>query len=129
VVANFPQLNITSSFLGKEGIRLSLDGESTIYIPTMTGAVTSPEPYQMASVTAHLLKTQNLASVYKGQVESASLIGDLTVVPDASTLPSYPIINCSIASVQELNFSGDDAGWVVMLRGYYLINSSLFAST
>jgi len=126
-IPGFTTLNVTAPFLGKEGISLSLEGNTVTYIPTMTGAVTSPEPYQMVACEVHLLKTQNLAALYKAQMESLATIGNFTVRPDASTLPDYAIINGAISDVRALKFDGTDAGWVTTLRGYYLINSSLFS--
>jgi hypothetical protein len=126
VVAGFPQLNVTAPYLGKEGISLALGGESTTYLDTMTGAVTSPEPKMMVNCVVHLLKTQPLAALYKAQMELLSLIGDITVIPDAATLGNYQIINCAIAAVSELRFSGEDAGFGVTLKGYYLINAALW---
>jgi hypothetical protein len=73
-----------------------------------------------------LFKSQNVAALYKAQTEDTALIGDGTVRPDAATLPVYPIINCAIQSVRELNFAGDDADFAVAIRGYYLVNSSLW---
>lgn len=122
-----PSLNVSASFLGRMGIRLALDGESTVYIPTMTGAVTSPEPYMMITATIHLLKTQQLASLYKSQMETSTLIGDATIRPDAAALGTYQISNASIQSVRELNFAGDDGDFAVAIRAYYLINSDLWA--
>jgi len=123
-----PSLNVTASYLGKDGIRLALDGESTAFINTMTGAVTSPEPYQMITLTVHLLKTQALASQYKAQMENNALLGNGVVRPDSVALPAYDIVNCAIESVRELNFSGMDAEFAVTVKGYYLVNSSLFDS-
>lgn len=123
-----PSLNVTASYLGKEGIRLALDGMATTFINTMTGAVTSPEPYQMITLTIHLLKTQGLAGLYKKQQETNSLLGNGTVRPDTSSLPPYGITNCAIESVTELNFSGADAGFAVTIRGYYLVNQDLYDS-
>lgn len=121
-----PQLNVTSPFLGKGGISLSLEGESTLFIPTMTGAITSPEPYLMVSLTLNLLKTQTLAAQYKIQLETLATLGDGTVRPDSSALPVFSIVNCAIESVREMNFAGEDAGFVVVCKGYYLTNSSLW---
>lgn len=129
VIPNFPNLNVTAPYLGKEGIRLSLEGESTLFIPTMTGAVTSGEPYQMCSVVMQLLKTQGLAQQYEAQKQALATIGNITVTPDASTLNPYSILNCAIESVRELNFAGDDASYAVTLRGYYIINNNLFSQT
>jgi hypothetical protein len=125
-IPGFPSLNVTAPFLGKEGISLTLEGNTTTYIPTMTGAVTSPEPYQMVSCEIHLLKSQGLAALYKAQMELLATIGNYTVRPDATTLPDYSIINGAISDVRALKFDGTDAGWVTTLKGYYLINSSLF---
>ena len=33
-------LNVTAPYLGAAGIRLGLDGGTTVFLPTMTGAVT-----------------------------------------------------------------------------------------
>lgn len=125
-----PELNVTSSFLGREGIRLAFEGEATTFINTMTGAVTSPEPYQAVSLTINLLKTQPLANSYKNRYELNTLLGDGIVRPDVNSnsagLSPYQLSNCGIENVRELNFAGEDAGWVVTIKGFYQINSSLF---
>lgn len=125
---DFPALNVTPSFLGKEAITMALEGDIVTYIPTMTGGVTSPEPYQLVSVTIHLLKTQSLAAAFKSQIESSALLGACVVRPDTKILPPYDLVNCSIYSgPRELNFAGMDAGWVIMIRGYYEINADLWS--
>lgn len=126
VLDDHAELNITAPYLGEEAIRLALEGEATTYINTLTGAVTSPEPYQVCTLTVNLLKTQSLSDQYKKQMETDSRIGNLTVRPDSSTLSPYPLINCAIESVRELSFNGRDAGYVVTIKGYYNINSSLW---
>jgi hypothetical protein len=123
---SFPALNVTPSFLNRDGIRLALDGEATRFLPTMAGAVTSPEPYQMVTLVLNLLKTQGLAALYKAQQESSCLLGSCVVRPDATTLPTYNLQNMAIEGIRELAFSGEDAGFSVTTRGYYLINSLLW---
>jgi hypothetical protein len=123
---SFPTLNVTAPYLGRAGITLALEGQSTVFLPTMTGAVTSAEPYVMTTLTMHLLKSQGIAGLYKAQMELNALIGDCVVRADSTTLPPYQIINCAIASVAELRFAGDDADFAVSCRGYYLLNSSMF---
>ena len=125
-ITNFPNLNVTAPFLNREAIRLALDGESTVFLPTLTGAVTSEEPYMMCTVAINLLKTQTLSGQYKAQMELQSTIGDIVVRPDSTILPPYDLVNCAIGGVREQSYAGNDAGWVVTLRGYYLINSGLF---
>lgn len=122
-------LNVTAGFLGRRGISLALDGESTLYINTLTGAVASPEPYMMITLTIHLLRTQQLCSLYKVQMEANALIGDGTVRPDVppgTGLAPYNVVNCAIQSINEMSFAGDDADFSVRIRGYYLLNSSLW---
>jgi hypothetical protein len=128
VWANFSDLNVTAPYLGAGGIRLGLDGGTTVFLPTMTGAVTSPEPYQMITLSMALLKTQQLGDLYKQQMEIDARIGNGVVYPDVQSggINSYQIINCAIESVRELNFAGTDAAYEVSVRGYYLVNSSLF---
>jgi hypothetical protein len=123
---SFPALNVTAPFLNREGIRLALDGDATRFLPTMTGAVTSPEPYQMVTLTINLVKSQGLASQYKSQMETQTVLGDCVVRPDTKGLPPYDLVNCALEGVRELSFSGEDAGFSVTVRGYYSINSSLF---
>ena len=126
-VVDIPALNVTAPFLGKEGISVTFDGNSTQMIQTMTGIVTSGEPFIMANMTVNLLRTQGLANQYKNQLELNSLIGDIMLTPDASTLSQYTFHNCAIQSVDPLKVNGMDAGFVVHLTGYYLINSNLFS--
>ena len=126
VVPLYPELTVTAPFLGKDGISLNLEGNVTEYLETMTGAVTSPNVYMMATATVRLLKTQALSAVYKAQMELDSRIGDVTVTPDSATLPVYNLVNCSIMTVADLSFGGSNAEMVVGIHGYYYVNSSLF---
>lgn len=128
-LADVPELNVTPAFLGREMIGLSFDGAATTYTQTATGAVTSPEPYQKTTLTIHLLKTQALAPAYKARLEANSLLGDITVYPDVNTgvgITPYALNNCAIESVREVKFDGMDAGWVVTIGGFYIINNNLW---
>ena len=119
-------LNITASYLGKDGISMSFDGAANTAIDTMTGIVQSPEPYQRVTVAIHLLKSQALADLWKGQIESNVLLGDITVKTDAKNLSPYQLSNCAVMNVNPLKFDGTDAGWIVALTGIYYINSDLW---
>lgn len=127
VVPNFSNLNVTAPFLGRAGISIGFEGETTDALPQMTGTVQSPRPYQMITVTMALLKTQSLAAQWEAQRQTLSVIGDITVTTDTSTLPDYTFNNCAISNVRELSFAGEDAGFVVTIHGYYPINSSLWS--
>lgn len=129
VFAAFPNLNVTASYLAPEGIVVTLENDAGQLLPTMTGGVTSPEPYQMANVQLHILKSQSLAATYKTQIEALCNVGDVTVISDASTLPDYQLINCVLLGVSELNFNGTVVGYVVRMKGIYYVNSSLYNIT
>jgi len=129
VYASFTNLNVTAPYLAKEAISIAFEGDTAMLINTMTGAVTSPEPYQLATVTIHLLRTQALAEAYKAQIETNTTMGSVTVYPDTTALAPYQLNNCVLQSVQEIAFDGSQAGLVVRLRGVYAINSSLFAAS
>jgi len=126
-VTNIPALNVTASYLGKEGISLALDGEATTFIPTLTGQVQSGEPFMAVVITVHLLKTQGLAAQYKSQMESTTFLGDINITPDATTLPQYTITNCAIAGVSAMAMNGMESDMTVTIKGYYVINNALWS--
>jgi hypothetical protein len=124
-----PQLNVTSSFLGKNGVSMRPKGKRTTQLEQMTGAVQSPEPYVAYDVEINLLRTTALAQLWQQQEQLSTVIGDLTIRPDVSgsgVLGLYELVNGAIDDVQELRFAGQDAGYVVMLTAYYEINSQLW---
>ena len=127
VYADFTQLNVTSGYLAREAISLSFDGDTSLLIGTLTGAVTSPEPYIFGTVTMHLLRTQALGEAYSEQIRTNTTLGSVTVYPDTQVLQPFQLNNCFLMSIQETAFDGTQAGLVVRLRGVYNINSTLFA--
>jgi hypothetical protein len=123
---DFPALNVTSPYLSREGIRLALEGNATDYFGTMTGAVPSPAPYQICTLTLNLIKSQSFSNQYKRQFEANTMLGLATVRPDSITLGIYQLNNCVLESVNAMSFAGEEPGWVVTVKGYYLVNSFLF---
>lgn len=121
-----PQLNVTAPFLGEDGITLAFEGDASGYLPTMTGAVPSPNPYQIVTASLHLLKTQGMSALWKARQETNTTIGDCVVTSDAATLPSYPLINCTIKGVNDLAFNGKSPEFLVTIQGTYYINAGLF---
>jgi hypothetical protein len=124
------QLNVIASNMTKEGIRLAVEGAATIRIPAMVGIVNSPQPYQMATVTFSLLKTQYIAALYKAQFESNSLLGNVTIRPDIPVgelgLTPYYLSNCSLTDIRELALNGTSAAYEIVLGGVYYINADAF---
>ena len=125
-VSTYPSLNVIADNLAEDGVSLSFEGDVTDMINTLTGRVTSPSVYVGATMTINLLKTQNLASLYKAQMESLSTIGDVVFYSDSSTLPSYSLTNCSIQRVNEITANGKDAKFSVTIGGTYLVNQKLY---
>jgi hypothetical protein len=123
---DYPGLNVTSSYLGKEGMTISFDGVVTTPIETMTGVVQSPEPYQRTSTLIHLLKPQALANAWKEQIELNSLIGDGTLRTDAKPFGVFTLSNCSITQISPVKIDGTSAEYAITLSGIYFINSSLW---
>ena len=123
---SFPALNVTAPYLAPEAIRLGFAGESTLFINTLTGVITSPEPYLMIDMQMHLLMSQPLCNAYKAQMELSALLGDGVVRPVTTTLGPYQIVNCAIQGVTELDFSGRTANYIVRIRGAYYTNSALW---
>jgi hypothetical protein len=128
IINSFPSLNVTAPYLGEDGVSINPDGEAVTYIKTLTGAVTSPEPYQQVMVEVHLLRTQGLANQYKLQLEASALLGAIVVRPDSSALSAYDFVNCSIQGWGPHKINGKDAGFMVKLGGYYVINQDLYNS-
>lgn len=52
-ITDVPALNVTASYLGKDGISMRPDGPATDILPTMTGTVGSQVPYQQVTLTVH----------------------------------------------------------------------------
>jgi hypothetical protein len=127
---DFPNLNVIPSYLGAEGISISFEGAAVARLPSMTGIVNSPEPFQPIIVTLHLLRTQQLAQLYEQQRQAQAVIGNGTVRLDVSlSTPNpgpYECLNMSISNVGELRLNGSDAGFMVTTGGYMLVNSFLW---
>jgi len=121
-----PELNVLPSFMGKEMITWSPQGELTKRIPAATGVVNSPEPYQEVEFSIEVLKTTGLGDRYKKQWELYSVLGDSVIRGDASEMSDIPVYNVSIKNVDAVKMNGDQATITVHFQGYYPVNSSLY---
>ena len=126
VIPDFPSLNITASFLGKEGFSASFGAPATDQIPTMTGVVNSPAPYRPVAITIHLLKSQGLSQGWKAQEELSTILGPITFRQDVANAAPWLFDNCALAGLQSINVNGMDAGYVIAINGVWYINSSLW---
>jgi hypothetical protein len=65
VIANYTNLNVGASYMGKQMARYAQEGNASELIGTATGAVESDEPYVFATLTINLLRTQSLAQQWQ----------------------------------------------------------------
>jgi hypothetical protein len=121
-------LSVDAGFLAPEGIRLSFDDLATDLLPTMTGMVTSPKPYQGVTVTIALVKSTYKATQYQRQFNDQTLLGDAWIFPDALNLVTFPLHNVTLETIREMSFGGTEAAMVVTLRGYRDVNTGFFGS-
>ena len=126
--SDFPQLNVTSSFLTTEGIRLALEGNATDLLPAMVSLVSSPAPYLSASITMSIVRSSSLAFLFKQQIENTTLMGLVTIFPDTDVLNPFTINNVALESVREMAMAGMEAAMVVTARGYYNVNTGFFGT-
>jgi hypothetical protein len=126
-VVSFPALNVTPSYLGKEGIGLRFESPVTDYIETLTGGVTSPAPYQKVEVTLHLLRTQQLGIFYEQQKQVSSLLGNTVLYIDSTVWPAWTFTNCAIMNTDPMRIDGTDPSYVVLINGFYNTNAALWS--
>lgn len=130
------QLSVSSDQLGREGIRLSFDSMATDLLPTMSGMVSSPRPYQECTLTISIVKSMPVADLYKNQFTASTLLGQITVYPDTSdasnasaVLSPFILNNMALENVAEMSFAGDAPTLNVTMKGYYNVNQGFFGST
>jgi hypothetical protein len=143
----YAYLNVSAANLGPEGIRLSFDDNATDLLPTMTGMVTSPKPYQAVTLTIPIVKTTTdwLADQFKVQFQKTTLLGNATVYPDAPNngtgdfngnagvgsyggagMSPFQLYNMTLETVREMSFAGTEATMVITIRGYMPVNNMFF---
>lgn len=127
-VTDNPDLNVTSDYLGAGGISVAPSGNVTDFINTMTGRVTSPVPYIPVEVTINMLRTQTLGAAWYNQALSNSLLGAVTITPDVTTFPNISLRNCGITSLPTQSYAGTDPSFDIVVSGYMIINSELWAA-
>lgn len=121
-----PELNVSASYLAKEGVEISFQGNITDFLPAMTGAVQSPQPYIIVQIKVHLLRSQALGAQYKVQWEKNSAIGDAKTYSDSSVFGDFEVYNTAITNVQDMTFAGGDPGVAITITGTYYVNSEMW---
>ena len=127
IVPLFPQLTVTSPYMGKSQAVLTLDGPFVHQIGTATGLVNSPEPYVMGQLVISLLRSQALAGLWVAQAGITSVIGAVTVYSDSTEFPVITLADSSIIDIDPGAFDGQDPVTKVTVKGLYYTNASLWA--
>ncbi|WP_455387443.1 hypothetical protein [Petrachloros mirabilis] len=126
IVPNYAGLNITSPYMGRNFATLSFDGDFTQLIGTATGAVTSPEPYVMATISVGILRTQALATSWRSQWETNGSIGPVSIHSDTAAFAAIDLDTVVIKHFDPNAFDGNDPVSHLTLSGVYYINSDLW---
>lgn len=129
VVPNYSGLNITSSYMGQAFATISFAEPFSELIPTATGAVTSPEPYVIATIGVDLLRTQALALSWLAQAGTQSDLGPVTIHSDTAAFPEITIDNAVIQSIEPGAYDGKNPVVRLSIKGVYYINNNLWSLT
>ncbi|CAI1105681.1 Uncharacterised protein [Serratia quinivorans] len=120
------ELNVSASYLAKEGVEITFQGNIVESLQAMTGVVQSPQPYLLSQVKIHLLRSQALATLYKKQWEKNGLVGGIRLYTDSNTFGEFDLSNVAITSVGDMTFAGGEPGVVITLTGTYYVNSDMW---
>jgi hypothetical protein len=129
VIASNPTLNVTAPYMSKSFARIEFEGDFVPQIETGTGAVNSPEPYVMATITVGLLRSQALANSWMTQVQANSGLGQVTIHSDTSAFQAITLNNTVVRHLDPGAFDGTDPVVRLTLRGVFNINSDMWSFT
>lgn len=126
VIPSYPSLNITSPYMGQSFCSIDISGPFSDLIPTATGAVTSPEPYQLATISVGLLRTQALALQWLTQAQTTSVLGQVSIHSDTAAFPAITLSTTVINQIEPGAFDGKDPVVRLTLHGVYYLNNDLW---
>lgn len=125
-ISDYPELNVTAPFLGRAGLSMAINGDLTQMLPQMVGMVQSQEVYLPVRITVPLVKTMQLANLYKRKWESDSNLGDCTFRGDATNLDAFDFVNCSIENLEGYDAGGTSGSVTIIIAGTYYVNNNLW---
>jgi hypothetical protein len=127
IVPAYTNLSITAPYMGKSLVKVEFEGNVVEQIETATGAVRSPEPFVMASVTVGVLRSQSLAASWLAQAQSDGYLGQVNVHPDTSVYPVISLAETVIRHIDNGAFDGTDPIVRLTLRGTYYVNAKMWS--
>lgn len=123
---NFTSLNITPPYMGKSFVKVTFDGDFDRLIETGTGAVTSPEPYVMATVEVGILRTQALSASWLAQAQALSDLGPVSIFSDSAAFPEIDLHDCILKHLDPGAYDGTDPIVKLTISGQLPINNDLW---
>lgn len=126
-IPGFTNLNISPPYMGKSFVKVTFDGDFDKLIETATSAVTSPEPYVLATVEVSVLRTQALSGAWMAQAQNNSDLGNVSVFPDSAVYPEIDLVNCTIKHIDPGAFDGTDPVVKLTLGGIMYVNNGLWS--
>lgn len=124
-VLEHPNLNVTMPYLGKAGLEISDDTETTITTQVMAVIVQSPNVIVTSTLTINLLKTTAVARAWLDQKGRMSAIGDIVVTFNTDNLKEITLKNCAISTTGSQSGAGDSAEIQITIKGGLEVNREL----
>lgn len=128
VVPNYPGLSVTAPYMGKSFAKLDFEGNFVEQIETGTGAVRSPEPFVMATLTVSILRPQSLSAAWLAQAQLDGYLGQVNAHSDSSVFPVVSLNETVIRHIDPGAYDGTDPIVRLTLRGTFYVNGAMWAS-
>ncbi len=125
-IPGYTNLNNSPAYMGKSFAKVTFDGDFDKLIETATGAVTSPEPYVLATVEVGVLRTQALSAAWMAQAQNISDLGNVSIFPDSIVYPEIDLSNCVLRHLDPGAFDGTDPVVRLTLAGVLYVNNGLW---
>lgn len=125
-VTNSPELNISASYLVKEGISMRPEGPATEMLDAMVGRIGSQVPYMPVTLTAGILKTVGLAASYQNRFKTDTSLDEIVLTPDSTVMGNFTLLNCYLLGFNEMQFNGGQAGYLITIGGYLVVNDNMW---
>ena len=126
-VTDTPALNISASYLAKEMLSIRTTGPATDIIQTATGTVLSANVYMPIEVVVHTLRTQGLGESWRQRFLSDTSLGEIVATTDSTVFGDFTILNAALTNFQEMTVNGTQAGFILLLSGYWVVNNDMWA--
>lgn len=128
VFSDYPALNASIDNMSSGFMHVTFEGAPTLQIGTGTSIVNSPNPYVMGSLQLNILRTQALATTWLRQMQSNSVLGNLTGYPDAAPFDPITLENSSITAFDPGAWDGQNPTVAITITGLFFTNNDMWAS-